>query len=303
MSQPRSTTVFWIEVEKIRPNPYQPRREFDEGKLRELADSIRQYGVLQPIVVSRKEIEKDDGGIMTVYEVITGERRLRASKMAGIREIPSIIRTGDDDKLKLEMAIIENLQREDLNTVERARAFDKLAKNFNFSHRQIAKKVGKSREYVSNTIRVLNLPEDILDALSEGRISEGHTRPIMMLDGRPEEQQTLFKEIIHKKITVRDAERIARRIATDRVRKRELDPELLKMENRLREALGTRVYIEKREVGGKIMIDFFSSDDLETLLARFQKSQEKAEDLKESLPDNSEESSREELYNIKNFSI
>ncbi|MCK9352307.1 MAG: ParB/RepB/Spo0J family partition protein, partial [Candidatus Pacebacteria bacterium] len=141
-------SIFWIEVEKIKPNPYQPRREFDESRLRELADSIRQYGVLQPLVVTRREFEKEDGGIGVEYELISGERRLRASKLAGIKQVPSVIRTGEDDnRVKLELAIIENLQREDLNPVDRARAFGQLASEFNLKHNEIGKRVGRSREY------------------------------------------------------------------------------------------------------------------------------------------------------------
>jgi Lrp/AsnC family transcriptional regulator for asnA, asnC and gidA len=134
--------VFFIEVDKIKPNPYQPRREFDPNRLNDLADSIRMYGVLQPLVVTRKEIIKDDGGLATEYELIAGERRLRASKIAGLREVPALIRaTEDDEKTKLELAIIENLQREDLNAVDRARAFHQLAEEFGFKHTEIAKKV------------------------------------------------------------------------------------------------------------------------------------------------------------------
>ena len=121
MSQSYNNSIFWIEVDKIKPNPFQPRREFDESKLRDLSDSIRQYGVLQPLVVTRKELEKSDGGIVVEYELIAGERRLRASKLAGVLQVPVIIRAGvDDDRVKLELAIIENLQREDLNAVDRA---------------------------------------------------------------------------------------------------------------------------------------------------------------------------------------
>src|SRR3989344_3395602 len=170
--------------------------------------------------------------------------------------------------MKLELAIIENIQREDLNAVDRARAFERLANEFGFKHHIIAQKVGKSREYVSNTLRLLTLPPDILDALSQGKISEGHARPLMMLTDRTEEQLVLFKEITLKKLTVREAEGIARRIAVDRVRKKEraIDPEIIDLEDKLREALGTRVQIERRDVGGKVMIDFFSNDDLKTLL-------------------------------------
>jgi ParB family chromosome partitioning protein len=261
--------IFWIEVDKIKPNPYQPRREFDESRLRELADSIRQYGVLQPLVVTRREFEKEDGGIGVEYELISGERRLRASKLAGIKQVPSVIRTGEDDnRVKLELAIIENLQREDLNPVDRARAFGQLASEFNLKHGEIGKRVGRSREYVSNTIRLLALPQDILDAIAQGKISEGHSRPILMLADRPEEQIVLFKEVMYKKLTVRETEGIARRIAYDRVRKKSLfqDPELAALEERFTERLGTRVRIEKKDQGGKMVIDFFSNDDLRGIL-------------------------------------
>lgn len=270
MTQPYNNAVFWIEVDKIKPNPYQPRREFDEMKLRDLADSIRQYGVLQPIVVTRCEIEKPDGGIATEYELIAGERRLRASKLAGLAQIPVLIRAGaDDERVKLELAIIENLQREDLNPVDRAMAFKRLTEEFGFKHLDVARKVGKSREYVSNSLRILALPQEALGALTRGEINEGHTRPILMLVDRPEEQRALFREIILKRLSVRDAEGIARRIAYDRVRKkdRSIAPEIVEMEEELTEKLGTRVHIEQKPGGGKIMIDFFSGNDLENLIA------------------------------------
>src|SRR3989344_9648698 len=166
MSQFFSNAIFWVESEKIKPNPFQPRQEFDENKLRDLSESIRMYGILQPLVVTRKEIIKEDGGLVTEYELISGERRLRASRLAGLPSVPVLIRANkDDDRVKLELAIIENLQRDDLNPVERARAFQRLADDFKFKHSQIAEKVGKSREYVTNTLRILMLPSEILDAL------------------------------------------------------------------------------------------------------------------------------------------
>jgi len=276
MSNLYSNSIFWIDVEKIKPNPYQPRREFDEQKLRDLSESIRQYGVIQPLVVSRVEITKDDG-LVVEYELIAGERRWRASLLAGLKEVPVTIRVGDDSRVKLELAIIENLQREDLNAVDRARAFMRLVGEFKFTHGQVAQKIGKSREYVSNTLRLLALPEEVLLALSQGRISEGHTRPILMLSGRHEEQITLFKEIIIKKITVREAEAIARRIASDRIRKKEYapDPELVELENKLQESLGTRVKIERKDFGGHIKIDFFSNDDLRAILGLLKSNQTK----------------------------
>ncbi len=261
-------SIFWVETEKIKPNPYQPRKEFDPRALQDLADSIRQYGVLQPLVVTRNEIENDQG-LFVEYELIAGERRLRASRLAGIPQVPVIIRAGhDSDKEKLELAIIENLQREDLNPIDRAQAFLKLAEEFKLTHGEIGKKMGKSREYVSNTLRLLSLPEEIRQALAEKKIAEGHTRPLMMLVDRPAEQMTLFREMVIKKLSVRESERIARGIATDKVRKKDVnfDPEIASYQEKLAESLGTRVSIEKKEVGGKIVIDYFSPNDLQSIL-------------------------------------
>ncbi len=271
MSEFVNNAIFWVEVEKIKPNPYQPRKEFDEVHLRGLADSIRQYGVLQPLVVTRSETERPDGGLTVEYELVAGERRLRASKLAGVARVPVIIQGGvTDPRLKLEIAIIENLQREDLNPVDRALAFSRLAQEFSFKHTEIAKKVGKSREYVSNSLRLLVLPQEVLTALSAGKITEGHARPLMMLADKKEEQLTLFKEIITKQLTVREAEEIARHVAHERLRKKlPPDPEIEQIEKELAESLGTRVSIERRQVGGgKLVIDFFSSDDLRALLQK-----------------------------------
>ncbi len=270
MSKFYNNAIFWVDVDKIKPNPFQPRKEFDQAKLDDLAKSIRQYGVIQPLTVSRKEVEKAEGGLAAEYELIAGERRLRASKMAGIAQVPVLIREAfDDDKTKLEIAIIENLQREDLNAIDRAKAFDRLVKEFGFKHTDIAEKVGKSREYVSNTIRLLMLPPEMQQALAEGKISEGHTRPLLMLAERPQEQNTLFREIMLKRLTVRDTESIARRIATDRVRKKEylFSPEVLEMERELTQALGTRVAIEPKENGGKVSIDYMNEEDLRAIFA------------------------------------
>ena len=270
-------SIFFIETERIYPNPYQPRREFDEHALNELADSIRQYGVLQPLVVSRVEKETGEGGLVTEYELIAGERRLRASRLAGLTQVPCVIRVGDDSMMKLELAIIENLQREDLNPVDRARAFLRLQEEFKFTHTQIGQKVGKSREYVSNTMRLLAMPQEILDALSQGKITEGHTRPLLMLSSRPEEQMVLFKEIMYKRISVREAEKIARGIAVEKIRRKEYipDPEITELEHKLQESLGTRVHIEKKAEGGKIEISFFSGDDLRSILELLESNQKR----------------------------
>jgi len=266
-SQYFNNSIFWIETEKIVPNPYQPRKEFDAHALRDLSESIRMYGLLQPLVVTRREITKEDGGLATQYELISGERRLRASKLAGLTQVPVIIRAGEEDaRVKLELAIIENLQREDLNPIDRARSFQRLNSEFGLTHVQIAEKVGKSREYVTNSIRLLALPEYILDALSEKKITEGHTRPLLMLIDRPQEQDVLFKEIMARKMTVREAERAARGVAVERIRKHDINPELRNLEKELNDTLGTRVYIEKKEQGGKVVIDFFNLEDVRNIL-------------------------------------
>jgi len=269
MSQFYNDSIFWIEVDKIQPNPYQPRKEFDQMALKSLSDSIRHYGVLQALVVTRNEVEKPEGGLEVRYELIAGERRLRASRLAGLTQVPCLIKTGaENNQMKLELAIIENLQREDINPVERAKAFKQLTDEFSMTHAKVAEKVGKSREYVSNTLRLLNLPLEMLDALAEGKISEGHARPLLMLTDKPEEQQTVFKEILYRRLTVREAEQVSRKIAVDKVRKHDfgVDPKILDFENQFSESLGTRVHIEKKDQGGKILIDFFSDEDLNALL-------------------------------------
>ncbi|PIR83671.1 stage 0 sporulation protein J [Candidatus Kaiserbacteria bacterium CG10_big_fil_rev_8_21_14_0_10_51_14] len=321
----QGNSIFWVEVERIKPNPFQPRKIFDEASLISLAESIRQYGVLQPLTVTRKEIERPGEGIYVEYELIAGERRLRAAKIAGIAQVPVVIRTGEDsDRMKLELAIIENLQREDLNVVDRAVAFERLVKEFGLKHIEIGKRVGKSREYVSNTLRILLLPQDMRDALSAGEISEGHTRPLLMLMDRTAEQQTLFKEIIEKRLTVRDSEQVARRIAVEKSRKGDLTPELLLFERELTEKLGTRVRIEKKQQGGKVMIDFFSVDDLAHIrevlsrdradhsVATPQQPQQQSIEIDPAMPETVEPETTppptqaakdDDLYSLRNFSV
>ncbi len=265
-------SIYWVEVEKIVPNPFQPRREFDQNKLQELADSIRMYGILQPLTVTRKEIQREDGTFYSEYELIAGERRLRASKLAGVALVPVIIREGEQsEQEKLELAIIENLQREDLNAVDRAIAFRQLADQFGLSHGQVAQKVGRSREYVSNSIRLLALPAHMLDSLKRSDMMEGHARTLLMLTDRPEEQEVVYREILLKKLSVREVERIVRKIATDKIRKKnpgEFDANLIEFEKKFTETLGTRVQIQKTDFGGKLTIDYFSEDDLESILKR-----------------------------------
>jgi ParB family chromosome partitioning protein len=268
-------SVFWVEVDRIQPNPFQPRREFDEARLKSLAESIRQYGVLQPLVVTRKDVERPDGGLQSTYELIAGERRLRASKLIGLREVPVVIRVGEQtDTMKLELAIIENLQREDLNAIDRAKALAQLANDFALSQSEIAAKIGRSREFVSNSIRLLVLPQAIQEAVVNRELTEGHARALLMLSDKPQERDTLFKEILLKKTSVRMVEQLARRIATDKVRKHDKSLEMMELEKSLTETLGTRVVIESRPQGGRVLIEFFSPEDLSHIVSTLAAQQE-----------------------------
>lgn len=257
-------------MDKIKPNPFQPRREFDESALKELAESIREYGVLQPIVVTRKEVGGSVGTGMVLsveYELLAGERRLRAAKMAGIPHIPAIIRDETPDKAKLEIALIENLQREDLNPLDKARAFKQLIDDFGLRQREVAERIGKSREVVANTLRLLTLPEEMQFGVAAGAITEGHTRPLLMLAGHPEDQKNLYTKIMEDKLSVRDAELAARTIARDRTRA-SLDPETRMLQEKLENALGTRVNISRNGPKGKILIEFFSDEELKFISER-----------------------------------
>src|SRR3989344_1976379 len=302
---PFSNSIFWIEVGKISPNPFQPRKEFDQRALESLADSIKQYGVLQPLVVTRKEFEKPDGGIAVEYELIAGERRLRASKLAGLLQVPAVIRPGqDNDKVKLEIAIIENLQREDLNPIDRAEAFKKLLDEFGYKATEVAKKIGMSREYVSNTVRMLGLPAHMIESIRQGEITEGHSRPLLMLTDKPAEQETLYKDIKVRRLSVRDTESAARHIAVYKVRKHSLiDPEIAAAESQLTEKFGTKVEIQKKQDGGRIMIDYFSPEDLKNLLEKLIAGQIVPETA---IDDRSKEEKQEdegELYSVSNFTV
>ena len=263
INERKKESVFWIELDRIKPNPLQPRREFEEGALKDLAESIREYGVLQPIVVTRKETDTSTGRAVE-YELLAGERRLRAAKLLGLAQIPVIIRAETSDKTKLELAIVENVQREDLNPMEKARAFKRLIDEFGMLQREVAEKIGKSREVVANTLRLLILPDEMQRAVAEGKITEGHTRPLLMLTEHPEDQKNLYQNILTSNLSVREAERAARNIATERARAAQ-DPETRMLQQKLENALGTRVQIDRRGTKGKISIEFFSEEELKSI--------------------------------------
>lgn len=260
--------IFHIETDKITPNPYQPRRNFDEEALKELASSIREYGILHPLVVTKIETSTEFG-TNVAYQLISGERRLMAAKIAGLDRVPAIIKTAPTDKERLEMAIIENIQREDLNPIETARAYAKLQDQFGLTQREISVQVGKSRESVANSVRLLNLPSEIQDAVSQSKISESQARLLLMVPDL-KEQQVIFQDLMVNNLSVRQLRfrvQITKepRAATPAS---PIDAETFQLEEQLREALGTKVKLQKEGAGGKLMINFYSQEELQAIIDR-----------------------------------
>jgi ParB family chromosome partitioning protein len=269
-----SEPIFHIETTKITSNPYQPRRAYNEDELRELASSIREYGVLQPLVVTRVEHETPQG-TQIEYQLIAGERRLLASKIAGLERVPAIIKaTPRDEREKLEMALIENVQRADLNPFDTARAYAKLQDQFGLSQREIAQRVGKSREVIANTIRLLQLPREAQTALTEGKINESHAR-ILLSVADPATQRAALDETLSKGLSVRElqttlaAYQSGEPMGSAVMVREQYDPEAEFVRQRLEEALGARVKVVKKGRKGKITINFFSDEELNSIMKRF----------------------------------
>jgi len=256
-----------IPIAQIHPNPYQPRRVFDEDSLRELADSIRQVGVLQPIIVRQDSVDE--------YTLIAGERRLRAAQMAGLQYIPAIVRTPSEQQM-LEMALIENLQREDINPIDAALAYKHLMNEFGLTQEQVAIRVGKSVPAISNTLRLLQLPEYIQDSIRNGLISEGHGRALLMVRD-PVQQRQLWQQITTDGLSVRATELRARELRSSEQpinsgpRSYPLPspppPEVKALEHNLSAYLGTKVKVVYQEGGaGRIVIEFYSEEELGRIL-------------------------------------
>lgn len=266
-----SESVFLIEVDKIKPNPQQPRRQFDEDALKDLASSIREFGIIQPIVVTKIEKETPDGADVE-YQLVAGERRWLASKILGLERIPAIIRNIDLERERLELAIIENIQREDLNPIERARAFSKLQDEFRLTQREIASRLGKSRESVANTVRLLDLPQSIREALEQKRISESHGRLLLAIDD-PGTQERIFRELLENKMTTRDLKNKIRGVKSEPESVGELSveisPEIKMLQEKLSSELGAPVKIDSRGEHGKITITFFSPEELRNIVDKF----------------------------------
>jgi len=271
---PIKEAVYLIEADKIKPNPHQPRRNFDEVGLKELADSIREYGILQPLIVVKVEKEVPSGTAVE-YQLIAGERRLKAAQIIGLERVPAIVRQPLEERQKLEAAIIENVQRLDLNPLETARAFAKLTDEFGLAQREIAQRIGKSREFVSNALRLLGLPSEAQRALQEGKITESHARVLLTIQN-PEKQRALLGEIMSRHLTVRETEILARRVLgilplvdSQNISLAGLgNPFETELKAKLEEALGTKVEVKKKGSRGKITINFFSEEELNEILRK-----------------------------------
>lgn len=249
-----------IPINQVLPNPHQPRYNFRENELTELSQSIQEHGILQPLIVTEDIANQQ-------YTLIAGERRLQAAKLAGLTEVPVIIRDVSEQE-RLELALIENVQREDLNPLEKAKAYQQLSTEFNFTHEEIAKSVGVSRASVTNTLRLLNLPQEIQNALSQGEISEGHARTLLSLP-TPQAQLAAYKTVQKNKLSVRQTEELVKKllgVKPTQKQKRELPPELVEIERQLRSFLGTKVKITHSSKGGTIILHYYSDEELESLI-------------------------------------
>ncbi|MBI4357677.1 MAG: ParB/RepB/Spo0J family partition protein [Candidatus Omnitrophica bacterium] len=258
-AQPVESGIQEIPISDIRPNREQPRHRFPEERIAELAASIREQGILQPVIVKK---------LAEGYELVCGERRVKAAEKCGLDKIPAIVKDLAEDKL-LEWALVENIQREDLNPIEEAQAYMRLIEGRDLSHDEIAKKVGKDRSTIANTIRLLRLPGEILEGLIDGRLQAGHARALLSLP-TPEHQRQLAKRIMEERLSVRQVEEmVGRSVVRKRRAKiaRSVDQDVISLETKLERKLGTQVRIfPKRDGQGRIEIRYYSLDDLDRLL-------------------------------------
>lgn len=256
---PESGTLF-VPITEIQPNPHQPRTSMQDEALKELAASIREHGILQPLIVTR------DSATMR-FTLIAGERRMRAATLAGLDSVPVIVRDASDQQ-RLELALIENLQRSDLAPLETAEAYRQLAEDFNLSHEEIAERVGKSRVAVTNTLRLLKLHDSVREALSSQQISEGHARALLGLP-TPQAQRAVLQIILNRDLSVRQTEELVRMYAGERPThppKVEPSAEVRSLEEKLRDFFGTRVTLKHGKKGGSLIIHYYSDEELNNLI-------------------------------------
>ncbi|HUT54720.1 MAG TPA: ParB/RepB/Spo0J family partition protein [bacterium] len=260
--EPAGGGLIQIELGRISPSPFQPRQRFPEAAIKELSESIKAQGILQPLVVRPRA----KGG----YELIAGERRLKAAKVAGLETVPALVRDVDD-KSALELSLVENLQREDLGPLEEAQAYRRLLTEFGYTQEELSRRVGKDRATVANALRLLNLPEDIKNDLAEGRITAGHARAMLMA-GTQAQMRRIRDAAVKDGISVREAERLAKagpgKAPAKSVKAPRGDVDIRAMEERLLRELGTKVKIVKSKKGGRIEIQFYTAEDLDRIYRR-----------------------------------
>jgi ParB family chromosome partitioning protein len=257
-SEKKALGITEIALDKIVPNEYQPRKVFNDAKLQELAASIKEQGVIQPIIVHRS-----GGG----YQLIAGERRWRASRLAGLKTIPALIKEATKREL-LEMALIENIQREDLNPLEAAEAYKRLQDEFKLTQEDLAKRVGKERSTVTNFLRLLSLPKEVKQDLAAGALSMGHAKALLSLD-RARDQFQVAALIVKKGLSVRESEALASRLKNPpKEKKNRQHQELKAVEEKLRKTLGTKVSITSKSKGGRIVIEYYSPEELDRILEK-----------------------------------
>ena len=248
-----------VDIDSIVPGPMQPRTHFDEASLASLADSIRTHGIVQPLLVRRR-----DGG----YELIAGERRWRAAKLAGIARVPVVVKEVPDDSL-LEIALIENIQRENLNPIEEAQAYKKLIETVGLTQESLASRVGRDRSYITNYLRILRLPDDVQQLVKDGRLSTGHARALLALE-QVDLQRRIARQIIDGGLSVRATEQLVQKASEDKPSRRSapqaIDPNIKAAETKLRRTLGTQVKILQAADGrGRVEISFFNTQDLDRI--------------------------------------
>jgi ParB family chromosome partitioning protein len=255
-----------VSIEAIVPNPHQPRTVFDPQALEELAASIRELGLIQPLIVQQMG---GDGTRPAQYQIVTGERRWRAARLAGLQHLDVIVKDVTPLEM-LELALVENIQRADLSAIEEAHAYQQLAEQFGLTQERIAARVGRSRVSVTNTMRLLRLPPEIQEAVSNNELSEGHARALLMLE-EPEEQLLAYHTVVRRGLSVRQTEELVRRLqvaAPEEAETRGRSPETEALEREFRYALGTRVDLFRSRRGGKVVIHFYSEEDLQSLYDR-----------------------------------
>ena len=250
-------SILNIKLSLIEPNESQPRQEFEEESLEELKDSIKQYGVIQPIVVRNKDNK---------YEIIAGERRWRAAKLAKLTEIPCIIKDVDDKQAQ-KLALIENIQRENLNPMEEAYAYKSLMEDYGLTQEQVAKEIGKSRSYIANSVRLLNLDKEIINYIAKGQMTSGHGRALLSI-GNKEERLKAAGSIVNNKMNVRDTEKMVKNVGKKNQKTKSVkkDPFVDEIEEKLMMVLGTKVKLSTKKDGGKIEIEYYGEEDLERIL-------------------------------------